>query len=475
MIEFSFPGFLASANVHGSLQHDWTQTPSEIVWQILLIIFFVLLNGFFVAAEFAIVKVRASQIESLLQEGRKRVATAKNVIEHLDAYLSATQLGITLASLALGWLGEPFIAKMLHPFFFKIWGDDISETFVRTASFIIAFGIITFLHIVLGELMPKSLAIRKSLGTTIIVAKPLKFFYVIFKIPIYFLNGCANKLLKVFFKIDPVGEHELVHSADELLLLVQETEKSEEVTPTEREILIAALSLNDLHVRDVLTPRSEVISLDPSIDFQENLKKARESGHTRFPLAEGHLDNSTGLIHIKDVLKIVDDSDPDITEISRALPTVPEMMALDNLLKLFQREQVHMAVVVDEFGGTLGIVTLDNVIEELVGDIQDEFDKAEDEREYFKINDNEFVVEGTLPLYELGELTEIKLENPDVSTIGGYVTHLLGHLPEKGESVTIGGYRATVIVTDGKSVGRLRFYKLAEDELPAPREDEPEA
>ena len=234
------------------------ETLGEAIWQGSWILFFVLLNAFFVAAEFAIVKVRTSQIVGLVETGSKRAATARAVTEHLDAYLSATQLGITLASLALGWLGEPFVAGLLEPFLTWAVGGTVSGTVLTTVSVAVGFTVITFLHVVLGELMPKSLAIRRSLGTTLWLAGPLKVFYFVFKLPIFLLNGCANWLLKVMFKIAPVSEGEHLHSAEELKLLVEETEKSQEVTDTEREILMAALELNDLHVRDVLTPRNEV-------------------------------------------------------------------------------------------------------------------------------------------------------------------------------------------------------------------------
>lgn len=458
--------FFLGVALSGDVAREWTQTPIEVLFQIFLIGFLVALNGFFVAAEFAIVKVRSSQLDTLLDvHGRSRpsVKVAKHVTEHLDAYLSATQLGITLSSLGLGWIGEPYLAKLLQPLFFVGGLDALPDSAVSAITFAIGFGIITFLHIVLGELMPKSLAIRKSVPTTLWVSRPLTFFHWIFKGPIVVLNGCANKLLKVLFKIDPVSESELLHSAEELRLLLQETEKSEEVTATERKILINALELNDLNVRDVLTPRNEVVSLDPSNPFEENLRIAVECGHTRFPLVNGHLDHSVGLIHIKDVLGIVGSPKPDLLSIKRPLVTVPEMMRLDDLLTFFLREQSHMAVVVDEFGGTLGIVTLDNVIEELVGDIQDEFDRPEEELLFHRIDDDEFIAEGTLPLFELEEYADLVVESPDVSTIGGYVTHLLGHLPDVGEKVEIQGYEVTVIETDGRSVGRVRFRRITGD------------
>lgn len=450
------PGGLVETGAHG----HGPQSLGGVIWKGFWIVFFVLLNAFFVAAEFAIVKVRGSQLAGLAETGSKRAVTAKLVTDHLDAYLSATQLGITLASLALGWLGEPLVAGLVEPALVWAVGGSVSSGVVTTTSVVIGFTVITFLHVVLGELMPKSLAIRRSLGTTLWLSGPLRIFYFAFKLPIFLLNGCANWLLKVLFKIDPVSEGEHLHSAEELKLLVEETEKSQEVTDTEREILMAALELNDLHVRDVLTPRNEVVTLDTGSSFGDNLKVATESGHTRFPLVDGHLDHFVGLIHIKDILRIVATEAPSLEAIKRTLPTVPEMMALDDLLKFFLKEQVHLAVVVDEYGGTLGVVMLDDVIEELVGDIQDEFDEAEEEREFYPVNEDEFEVEGTMPLHELAEYSDLKLDSPDVSTIGGFVTNIVGQLPEVGVVVEIDGFEGEVIETDGKSVGKLRFKRI---------------
>ena len=253
------------------------------------IIFFLLLNAFFVASEFAIVKVRPSQIEGELESKPRRAGISKHVVSHLDGYLSANQLGITIASLALAFLGEPFIAKLVGPMLSQTgW----SEQAIKVITFATAMLSFTFLHVVVGELLPKSIAIRKSLGTTLIIARPLHIFYAAFRPFIWILNGTANWLLKRVFKIDPVSEGEAVHSSEELALLVEESERQQQVTETEREILINALELNDVSVKDVMTPRSEVVFLDLDTEFQENLKQAIASKHTRFPLVKGHLDEA---------------------------------------------------------------------------------------------------------------------------------------------------------------------------------------
>jgi CBS domain containing-hemolysin-like protein len=434
----------------------------EFSWQVCLILFFVLLNGFFVAAEFAIVKVRSSQLEELLAKGgrnSRRARAASHVVSNLDVYLSATQLGITLASIGLGMLGERYVEHFVEVLL-EFVGIDTSATTVTLISFPVAFGVITFLHIVLGELLPKSIAIRKALPTALFVSGPLGAFRMLFRPAIWFLNGTANQILKLVFRIDPVsGEGEMGHSEEELRLLVMESSLSNNVTETERDIFVNALELNDRLTREVMTPRSRVVVLDSGASFEENLKVALDSKHTRFPLVEGHLDTPQGIIHVKDMLSIVHDKSADLSRIMRQAVRVPEMMPLDKLLQVFLRKHAHMALVVDEFGGSVGIVTLDNVIEELIGNIQDEFDT--EEQRFQRVDENEFFVDGTFPLYELSEYCDLKLEHPDVATVGGYVTDLLGHLPTKGEQIDIEGYQVTTEQTDGRRIIRLRFRKTS--------------
>jgi CBS domain containing-hemolysin-like protein len=261
-------------------------------------------------------------------------------------------------------------------------------------------------------------------------------------------------------RIQPVAATELAHSEEELRLILDQSEKSEEVSSLGRELVVNVLDLRDRVVRDIMTPRGEVVYLDLEDDFETNVKKALESRHTRFPLCRENLDNTIGLIHIKELVPMMRDPYPDLLKIKRELIPVPEMMQLEKLLKLFLGKHAHLAMVVDEFGGTVGMVTLENVLEEVVGDIQDEFDT--DKEEFRKINENEFSVAGSLGLYELNDLVGLELDSADVSTLGGYVTHLLGHLPKQGEQVRIDGYLVTITQTDGRRVGQLHFRKMAE-------------
>lgn len=451
--------FLAFATLAEGVSEHF-DSPAITLTKLAAIVALVSLNGFFVAAEFALVKIRLSQLEALADEGDTRAAKAQKVAGDLDAYLSACQLGITLASLGLGWVGEPFLAQMLQPIFFRF---GISSTAIITSiSFLLAFSIITFLHIVLGEQAPKILAIRKPVPATLIVSGPLRLFYVIFKPAIWFLNVSSNWVLKHLLRTEPVKEGELAHSEEELRLILDQSEKSDEVSSIGRDILVNALDMRRRVVRDIMTPRGDVVYLDIEESFDTNVKKALESKHTRFPLCRGHLDNALGLIHIKELVPMMRDPQPDLMRIRRDLIPVPEMMSLEKLLNLFLVRHAHLAIVVDEYGGTVGMVTMENVLEELVGDIQDEFDT--EKAEFRKINDREFVVDGGLGLYELRDLADIEVENADVSTVGGYVTHLLGHLPKTGEQVPIEDYVVTVSQTDGRRVGQLHFKKMADDD-----------
>jgi CBS domain containing-hemolysin-like protein len=453
--------FLIIAAGGGAIDYHHYPTLAEAGWSVFWIIILLLGNAFFVASEFAIVKVRPSQVETAGKLRGKAYATAERVVGHLDGYLSANQLGITLSSLALGFIAEPFVAKLIGPSLYHF--EWFPEGWIPTASFITALILFTFLHVVIGELLPKSVAIRKPLETTLALAKPLRWFYVASWFAIYFLNGTANRLLKLIFRMDPAGEGE-VHSSEELALLVHESGESAEVTKTEKQILINALELNDLSVKEVMLPRSEAVALDLEKSFEDNLALAVRTKHTRFPLVRGHFDNAVGLIHIKDILKLVRDESPDLMKIKRELKVVPETMPLDGLLEFFLKERAHLAMVVDEYGDSAGLIFMDNIMEELVGDIQDEFDN--EEAGYTRVNENEYVVEGSIGVNELETiLVDFDVDTSEVTTIGGYITQQLERLPEPGETVRIEGYEAKVTSTDGRRVGQVHLRRLSAMEL----------
>src|ERR1700730_693121 len=449
------PLFLLAAISMAATAPHW-DSPMVILGKLAAIAALVALNAFFVACEFSVVKVRTRQLYALLEEGNLRARFVKHVRSHLDAYLSATQLGITLASLALGWVGEQFLAQMLEPFFALL--QIHSHAVVTTVSVVLAFVGITFLHLVFGALGAKYTAIGDPLGVVLRLVRPLGIFYRLFTPAIWLLQKSSNLLLHTILRLKPVPATELAHSEEELRLILEQSEKIEEVSPLGRKLVFNVLDLRDRVVRDIMTPRGEVVYLDVEEDFESTLKKVLESRHTRFPLCRGHLDNTIGLIHVKELLPMMRDPHPDLLRIKRELIPVPEMMPLEKLLSLFLSKHVHLAMVVDEYGGTVGMVTLENVLEELVGDIQDEFDAEKEE--FRKLNDNEFVVDGAFGLYELHDAVGLELEGGDVSTIGGYITHLLGHLPRQGEQVRIGDYLVTVTQADNRRVRQLHFRKM---------------
>ena len=445
-------GYLADAAVT-----QW-DPPGVIVAKLATIAALVGLNGFFVACEFAIIKVRASQLDTLVEEGDARARFAKYIRSHLDAYLSATQLGVTLASLALGWVGEEFLAHLIEPFF--ALGNIHSHAVVTSVSVTLAFIGITFMHIVFGELAPKYTAIANPLTVSLRLVRPLGVFYFLFKPAIWILQKSSNLLLYRVFRMKPVAGTELAHSEEELRLILEQSEKSKEVSALGRKLVLNVLDLRERVVRDIMTPRNELVYLDVEEDFETNVNKAIASKHTRFPLCRENLDNTLGLIHIKELMPMLRDPNPDLMKIKRDLMPVPEMVPLEKLLNLFLSKHAHLAIVIDEFGGTVGMVTLEDVLEELVGDIQDEFDT--EKAEFQKINANEFTVDGTLGLYELSDLAKLDLESADVSTVGGYVTHLLGHLPKQGEQVKIDSYLVTVSQASARRVKQLHFKKVDE-------------
>lgn len=433
--------------------------------QAAIILAFVLLNGFFVAAEFALVKVRTSQLDELAADKQAphraaRAQRARRQAENLSRFLAATQLGITMCSLVLGALAKPLVHELIEPWFGTATGLGLKSGWVHALSWAIALSSMTALHVVMGGQIPKALAMRHATTASMWMSAPLCWFERLFHPIIWLLTTASTKLLHWIFRIPPDTHDHLAnaHSAEELRLLVEESGKGSEVTATEREILINALELSERIVRDIMTPRNSLVALDVTQDFAKLLAQAVESKHTRFPLIEGQLENPIGLLHIKDLLAIVREPKPDVRSIVRELHAVPELMPLDKLLRFLLSKHAHLVLVVDEFGGTVGMVTLDDVIEEVVGTILDEFDT--EEKSFQRLNANEFLVDATLPLHELALLTDLKLESDEVSTIGGYLTEKLGRLPSLGESGQINDYFATVTRTKGHRLVQLQFRRI---------------
>jgi CBS domain containing-hemolysin-like protein len=429
-------------------------------WGLVLGFLLVALNGFFVAAEFALVKVRPTQIDPYVAQGLRRARVARHMVRHLDAYLSATQLGITLSSLALGWIGEPAFAWVVEPLVRPFTDDpQVLHSVALTASFLA----ITILHIVLGELAPKSVAIRKSEGTALLIALPLFVFYKLTDPAIWILNHTANALLKVV-GIAPVSEGELAHDEEELRLLLSSTPASH-ISSQKRELLDNIFELSHRVARQIMLPRQDVVYLSTTRTLSENLRIARRSGHTRFPLCEGDLDHVVGLVHIKDVFRR-DRPLNSLKEVARDIAFVPETLELDRLLKRMRTERFHLAAVIDEYGGVSGVVTLEDVIEEIVGPIQDEFDVENPELQ--ERGEGVYEVSGGMLVEDLEEALGVELSERDEDTIGGVVLSELGRNPAEGDRVKLGPVILEVLEIQHNRVNTVRVT------LPQPETVPPE-
>lgn len=425
-------------------------------------LFLVALNAFFVAAEFSLVKVRKTRLAELSESGSRQATVALDVTSKLDTYLSASQLGITLASLGLGWLGEPAIATLLHPLFKNIVKWDLVLT--HTVSMILAFLIITFLHIVLGELVPKSIAIQDAEGTALKTAGPLKAFYKIFYPVIRALNGLSNIVLKIW-GIEPANEADLAHTEEELRMLVDASQRHGILDKMEGKLLDNVFEFSDRVVSEVMVPRQDMVCLYIQDSMEEVRKVVREFGHTRYPLCDDDKDNVIGLVHMRDLMSLGETPEiQTISQVKRDILIVPEGMPISHLVQKMRSQRTHIAVVVDEFGGTAGMVTIEDLMEELVGEIYDEFENSE-QSEIIKLAEGEYLINGRVLLDDVSDLLRVVLEEETVSTIGGYVFNRLGRKPAKGDSVEFDGYSFIVVEVVGFRITRVKAIKKS---IPVP-------
>ncbi|MFN2238404.1 MAG: hemolysin family protein [Thermoanaerobaculia bacterium] len=429
---------------------------------LILAALFVIANGYFVAAEFAIVKVRSTQLAELAARGNSRARMALRLTRSLDAYLSATQLGITLASLALGWIGEPAFAGLIEPLFARY--GHFSEAIAHSISFAFAFTTISILHIVFGELAPKSIAIRKPVITSLWISHPLYFFYLVMFPVIWLLNGMSNLVLHLV-GIRPVGEGEIAHSEEELRLILAHSEKAGILSEPNLEIIEGVFQFQRRTAKQIMVPRPDVTILSTTKDIVENLEIIRSTGHTRYPLCDGSLDHAIGFIHTKDLfLAQLRGPGKPLQELRRDIFFVPENTTVENLLNQFLETRTHMAVVIDEYGGASGIVFLENITEELFGQIQDEFDKERLEVE--PLPDGSYRVRGDYLIEDLADRLEIDPGEPAEKTVGGYVVARIGRSVEVGDRCTLGSLDIEVL--EGERL-RVRWVQVRRNE---PGEDE---
>lgn len=417
---------------------------------LVLIFALVFLNGFFVAAEFAMVKARGSRIDSLVQEGHKKAKVASHLMDHLDAYLSACQLGITLTSLGLGWIGEPAIARMLAPLFDTM---SLNENLVHPISFIIGFSLITMLHVVLGQLAPKSVAIRKAEMVTLWTATPLIYFRKVMSPFIWVLNGLAGMLLKPF-GIDNSEVSSSAHTEEEIRILVKESHKSGLIDKTELTLMDNIFDFAETNAREIMIPRTEMSCLYGNLSFEENKTIALREMHTRYPVCEKDKDNIIGFVHIKDLLKVPDNSILDIRDLMRPMTTVPESMPISTLLKLMQKRKSQIAILIDEYGGTSGLVTLEDIMEEIVGEIQDEFDEERPDVE--QRDDSTYSINGMMLIEEVNSFFGLDISTEDYDTIGGWIYSQIENPPKKNQFViSEEGFRFTIEETDYLRISRI--------------------
>jgi len=414
-------------------------------------ILLVLANGFFVAAEYAFVRVRGTQLQELAEAGSARAKLGAHISGRLDTYISAAQLGVTLASLAIGWIGEPAVAALIEPLF--RW---LPEPVFHVIAFALAFGAITYVHIVVGELAPKYLALQRAVQLALLCAYPLDVFYRVMYPFIWFVNTSANAVLR-WIGIKPRSDLN-VHSDEELRMLVAASAREGVLQESERVIVGNALNFADTLVRQVMVPRTELIAVPEELDLAGLIAIARQHRLSRFPVYREDLDHIVGVVHVKDLVGVDRGSKARAHDVMRRVPAIPETLRLDQALAEFRRQHAQLAIVIDEYGGTAGLVTLEDVLEELVGEVSDEFEKdtAPPIREE---TPGTYVVDGLVGLAELRERLRLELADEPYDTVGGMVFGRLGRLAQVGDSVEVEGYRFQVTGVDGRRVSQVRVQR----------------
>ncbi|WP_017753461.1 hemolysin family protein [Calidifontibacillus oryziterrae] len=415
------------------------------------------ISGFFVASEFAVVKIRSSRIEQLIEEGNTKAISAKKVVDNLDEYLSACQLGITITSLGLGWIGEPAVEHLLHPVFEKL---QISPALSTVLSFVIAFSVITFLHVVIGELAPKTLAIQKAEAVTLTFAKPLMIFYKVMYPFIWILNSSARAFTKMF-GLGIASEHEIAHSEEELRLILSESFESGEINQSEYDYVNNIFEFDNRLAKEIMVPRTEVIALDKDQTIKEVLNTLHMEKYTRYPVIDGDKDHVIGLLNIKEIFSdfvtgaVTENTT--IEQYARPIIKIIDSIPIHDLLLKMQKERIHMSILVDEYGGTSGLVTVEDILEEIVGEIQDEFD--EDEIPSIQqIDDAHTIIEGKVLVSDVNDLFHIDIDESEVDTIGGWILTENFDI-HQGESIYFDNYEFKVIEMEEQKIKSIEVIK----------------
>jgi CBS domain containing-hemolysin-like protein len=424
--------------------------------ELLLTFLLVILNGFFVAAEFAMVKIRPSQLDIKIQSGSKRAKLARFMNDHMDSYLSSTQLGITLSSLGLGWIGEEVFAHAVSALFIK-FGANANGWAVHTISIPLAFACLTFLHITLGEQIPKMIGIKHSMPIVLLVSYPMRIFYFICAPFIWALRLTSNTILKM---IGVRKNDEEVHTEEELRLILTESEEGGAIKPSENELIQNVFDFDDRTVKQIMVPQNRISAIDVEQGRDQVSKLVIDEGFSRLPVYLGDVDNVIGIVHSKDLLKaLIENRYRSIRDIMRPAHFVPESMKINELLRDLQKHHIQMAVVTNEFGSTAGLITMEDIIEELVGEIQDEHDEEKPNVE--KKSDSEFVVNAQATIADVNEVLPIALpQNPHYETVSGYVNYVFGRIPATNDIKRIDGYEVVIMKRNRQSVESIKLKVL---------------
>ncbi len=426
---------------------------------LILIALLIALTAFFVAVEFAIVKVRISRINQLVKEGKRGAVAAKKVVTHLDEYLSACQLGITVTALGLGWLGEPTVEKLLHSIFSLL---HVNESVSHILSFGIAFVLVTFLHVVVGELAPKTVAIQKAETIALLFSTPIIWFYRVMYPFIWLLNGSARLLVGIF-GLKPASEHEIAHSEEELRIILSESYKSGKINQNELQYVNNIFEFDERIAKEIMVPRTDMVTLSIDDTAEEVINKVKTEKYTRYPVVEDDKDHIIGMINVKEFLTATSikkdvgkglDVKSFIKPVIRVIETIP----IRNLLKKMQGQNHHLAILIDEYGGTSGLVTVEDIVEEIVGDIRDEFDETE-VAEIRKLKENHYLLDAKVLIRDVNQLLDIHLDDGEMNTIGGWFLTQNFDI-EMGAEVTYEGYLFTVYENNGHHIMYLEVKKI---------------
>ncbi|HDR8181046.1 TPA: HlyC/CorC family transporter [Bacillus thuringiensis] len=432
------------------------------IFNLVMVAILIAFTGFFVAAEFAIVKVRSSRIDQLVAEGKRGALAAKKVTTNLDEYLSACQLGITVTAMGLGWLGEPTIEKLLHPLFDK-W--NINPSISSVLTFGLAFMLMTYLHVVVGELAPKTLAIQKAEKVTLLLATPLMMFYKIMYPFIWVLNGSA-RVITGLFGLKPASEHEVAHTEEELRLILSDSYESGEINQAEYKYVNNIFEFDNRIAKEIMVPRTEIIGFYLEDSVEEHMKVIQNERYTRYPIFGEDKDDIIGMVNVKDFfIRYMTEDQKDLSSIRSYMRPIIEVMEttpIHDLLLQMQKKRIPMAVLYDEYGGTAGIVTLEDILEEIVGEIRDEYD--EDEAPPIQhVNEHHKIVDGKVLISEVKDLFGLHIEEDDVDTIGGWIM-MQNHEIEEGQHVEAEGYEFKVLEKDAYQIKRVEIRKMEQEQ-----------